>query len=56
MKTIPLFIDTPPNSLKNSNASPKVKTIEEEGVGAQFLTRNTSGVGGRAKVLRWGLG
>jgi hypothetical protein len=34
-------VDVPPNSLKYSNVSPKVKTKEkEEGVGACSLTRN----------------
>jgi hypothetical protein len=35
--------DAPPHSLKDSNASPKVKTIKE-GVGVCSLTHNTSGV------------
>jgi hypothetical protein len=36
-------VDTPPNSLKDSNVSPKVKTTKE-GIGAHSLTRNTSRV------------
>ncbi len=43
MKTIPLFIDTPPNSLKNSNVSPKMKTTKER-IRAHSLVRNTSRV------------
>jgi hypothetical protein len=39
------IINTPPNSLKNSNASPKVKTTEE-GIGAHSLPCNISGVKG----------
>jgi hypothetical protein len=35
-------IDTPPNSLKNSNASLKMETMEEE-VGVRSFARNTSG-------------
>jgi hypothetical protein len=34
--------DTPPNSLKDSNANPKVKTMER--VGICSLTHNTLGV------------
>jgi len=34
--------DTPPNSLKDSDANSKVKTIEE-GVRVRFLTCSTSG-------------
>jgi hypothetical protein len=48
MKTISFLIDTPSNSLKESNANPKVKTTKE-GVGAHFL------VGGRVGALGWGL-
>jgi hypothetical protein len=33
--------DTPPSSLMDSTASPKVKTLEGEGVGAHFLVRST---------------
>jgi hypothetical protein len=49
------LIDTPPNPLKDSNASPKVKTIEK-GFGVYSLTCNTSRVEGRAKAQGWGLG
>jgi len=31
------FDDAPPNSLKNSNARLKVKTLKEKGVGVCFL-------------------
>jgi len=36
--------DTPPNSLKDSNVSLKMKTLEEEGVGVCSLIHNTLGV------------
>ncbi len=36
-------IDAPPNSLKDSNVSPKMK-ITEEGVGVHSLARSTLGV------------
>ncbi len=32
--------DTPPSSLKNSNASLKEKTTKEERIGVHFLIRN----------------
>jgi hypothetical protein len=48
-------IDAPPHSLKDSNASLKMKTMEE-GIGVHSLTHNTSGVKGRAGASRWGLG
>jgi hypothetical protein len=38
--------DTPSNSLKDSNVSPKVKTMEEKRIGVHFLFRNTFGVKG----------
>jgi hypothetical protein len=53
-KCIEVKIDTPPNSLIDSNANPKVKTMEE-GVGACSLTCSISGVKGHARALRWGL-
>jgi len=37
------WYDTPPNSLKVSNASSKVKIMEEEGVGVHSLVHNISG-------------
>jgi len=36
--------DTPPNSLKDSNASPKVKITEEEKFGVHSLACSNSGV------------
>ncbi len=36
--------NAPPNSLKYSNANPKVKTMEEKGVWARSLAHNTFGV------------
>jgi len=36
--------DAPLNSLKYSNVSPKMKTMEEEGVGVHSLAHNTSRV------------
>jgi hypothetical protein len=50
-----ILCDAPPNSLIDSNVSPKVKTTEE-GVGACSLARSISGVEGHAKALGWGLG
>jgi hypothetical protein len=38
--------DAPPNPLVDSNASPKVKIMEEEGVGARSLAHNISRVRG----------
>jgi hypothetical protein len=43
--------DTPPSSLMDLIASPKVKKTEGEGVGS--LARITSGVEGRAGAPRW---
>ncbi len=51
-----LTYDAPPSSLMDSTTSPKVKISEEEGVGARSLVRNTSGVEGRARAPRLGLG
>jgi hypothetical protein len=50
------FSDTPPNSLKDSNVSPKVKIMEKEIVRVQFLARSTLGVKGMSEALGWGLG
>jgi hypothetical protein len=36
--------DAPPNSLKDSNANPKVKTTKEERIEVHSLGRNTSRV------------
>jgi hypothetical protein len=40
----------------DSTASPKVKIVEEEKVGAHSLVHNTSGVKGCAGILGSGLG
>jgi hypothetical protein len=48
--------DTPPNFLMDSTMSPKVKTMEGEGVGVRSLVHNTLGVEGHARALGWGLG
>jgi len=37
----------------DSIASPKVKIAEGEGFGAPSLARNTSGVEGHVRALRW---
>jgi len=47
--------DAPPHSLKDSNASPKMKTMKKEGVAVRSLVRNTLGVKRHAKPLGWGL-
>jgi hypothetical protein len=36
--------DTPPKSLKYSNANLKEKTVEEYEIGVNYLTRSTLGV------------
>jgi hypothetical protein len=38
--------DAPLNSLKESNASPRMKTMEGKRIGAHFLAYNTFGVRG----------
>jgi hypothetical protein len=48
--------NAPQSSLMDSNANSMLKTMEVEGVGVRSLARNTSGVEGRARALRWGLG
>jgi hypothetical protein len=48
--------DAPPNSLKDSNASPKVKTTKEERARIHSLIYNTLGVKKGVRVLKWGLG
>jgi hypothetical protein len=45
----------PPHSLKDSNASPKMKTTKEI-VGVHSLVCNISKVEGCARALGWGLG
>jgi hypothetical protein len=47
--------DAPPHSLKDSNASPKVKTVDKR-IGIRSVARNILGVEGRAETPRWGLG
>jgi len=54
-KCIEVKIDTPPNFLIDSNSNPKVKTMEEEGVGACSLTCSILGVKGHVGAPRWGL-
>ncbi len=53
---IDVTCDAPPNSLMDSTTSPNVKTSKGEGVGAQSLIRNTLGVEGHVKALRWDQG
>jgi hypothetical protein len=48
--------DTPPSSVMDSVASPKVKTMEGEGVRACSLACNTLGVEGCVGAPKWGLG
>jgi len=45
----------PSQSLKDSNVSPKVKTMEE-GIGVRSLVGNILGVEGCVVALGWGLG
>ncbi len=47
--------DAPPSSLVDSFVSPKVQTMEGEGVGAHSLAHNTSRVEGCAQAPGWGL-
>jgi len=47
-------INTPPSSLMDLTASPKVKTFEE-GIVVRCLAHNTSRVEGRAGALGWGV-
>jgi hypothetical protein len=47
--------NAPPSSLMDSTVSPKVKTSERKGIGARSLAR-ISGVEGRVRAPRWGLG
>jgi len=58
VKIVGLIIvyDTPPSSLMDSIASPKVKTSEGERVEVRSLVRNILGVKGCARDLGWGLG
>jgi hypothetical protein len=56
-KTTPLvrIYDAPPTSLMGSIASPKMKTMKGEGIGACSLVRSSLGVKGRVGALGWGL-
>jgi hypothetical protein len=47
--------NTPTHSLKDSNASLKVKTMEEKEVGVHSLARSISRVEGRVGAPEWGL-
>ncbi len=51
-----VFFDEPLNSLTYSNANPKVKTMEEEGIGVHSLACSTLVVNGHVRALGWGLG
>jgi hypothetical protein len=46
---------TPPSSLMDSTTSPKVTTMEGEGVGVRSLAYNILGVEGCVGTLGWGL-
>jgi len=46
--------DAPPNSLKDSNGSPKVKIMKEKKVGVHSLVRNILGVKGVSWNSRMG--
>ncbi len=45
--------DAPPSSLMDSIASPKVKTLEGEGVGVRSLACNILGVEGCVRASKW---
>jgi len=47
--------DACPNSWKDSNASPKVKTTKEKRIGSRSLTWNILKVEGRVRASRWKL-
>jgi hypothetical protein len=47
------FVDTPPSSLMESTANPKVKTTEGKKVVACSIACNTLGVEGRVGAPRW---
>jgi hypothetical protein len=51
-----VFFYEPLNSLTYSNANPKVKTMEEEGIGVHSLACSTLVVKGHVEALGWGLG
>jgi hypothetical protein len=45
--------DAPPSSLMDLTMSPKLKTVEREGVRVHSLVRSTLGVEGHAGTLGW---
>jgi hypothetical protein len=45
--------DAPPSSLMDSIVSPKMKTLEGEGVGAHSLSCNALGVEGCVQAPKW---
>jgi hypothetical protein len=45
-----------PNLLYRLKCESKVKTMEEQGVGARSLARSILGIKGRARAPGWGLG
>jgi len=47
--------DGPPNSLKDSNANSKVKTMKKEGIGVRSLVHNILGLRGVCQSSKWGL-
>jgi hypothetical protein len=49
------YVNAPPHFSKNSNAIPKMKTMEEEGIGVHSITRNIVRIKGRVGTLGWGL-
>jgi hypothetical protein len=52
-RSFPSF-DTPPNYSQDSNASLKVKTTKEEGIGMYSLTRSTSRIRRECSIYRIG--
>jgi hypothetical protein len=53
---IHIGIDTPPHSSKDSNVSPKVKTMKEKKDGVCYLACSTSKIEGGVRTMGWGLG
>jgi hypothetical protein len=49
----PIFLDLPPNSLRDPNVGPKVKKWKNKRVGARSLTCSTSGIGGHVGAPGW---
>ncbi len=54
-KKVTTIINTPPSSLMDSPANPKVKITEGNEIRARSLVRNILGVKGHVGTLRWGL-